>query len=126
MPQLMENTFLKSDLVDTIHFLENLSIKEPLDKQRFFRSLQTAMPSFPDVVCTRKLLPLIAAALSYGGAPAIALGSLLKVPHCHSLFQQRCRVSAAPLPHPPGHPSLIHEVLQKPSLSRGHLSLCPC
>ena len=45
MPQLMENTFLKSDLVDTIHFLENLSIKEPLDKQRFFRSLQTAMPS---------------------------------------------------------------------------------
>lgn len=75
----MENSFLKSDLVDTMHFLENLSIKDPLEKQRFFRALQTSMPSFPEVVCTRKLLPLISAALSYGGAPATALGSLLKV-----------------------------------------------
>lgn len=74
----MENEFLKSELVDTMHFLENLSIKEPNDKQRFFRALQTSMPSFPDVVCTRKLLPLISAALAYGGAPAIALGCLLK------------------------------------------------
>eukprot|EP00892_Ulva_mutabilis_P012798 jgi/Ulvmu1/9891/UM057_0047.1 len=77
--KLMENSFLESDLVDTMHFLENLSIKEPLEKQRFFRTLQTAMPAFPEVVCTRKLLPLISAALSYGGAPAIALGCLLKI-----------------------------------------------
>ena len=77
--QLLENPFLKNDLVDTMNFLEDLSIKEPSEKNKFFRSLPGLIPSFPDVVCTRKLLPLIASALSYGGAPALALGCLLQV-----------------------------------------------
>lgn len=77
--QLLENTFLKNDLVDTMNFLEDLSIKDPSEKNKFFRSLPSLMPSFPEVVCTRKLLPLISSALSYGGAPALALGCLLQV-----------------------------------------------
>lgn len=77
--QLLENPFLKNDLVDTMNFLEDLSIKDPSEKNRFFRGLPALMPAFPDVVCTRKLLPLIASALSYGGAPALALGCLLQV-----------------------------------------------
>ena len=77
--QLADSDFLKNDLIDAVHFLENLSIREPLDKTKFFRALPKTIPLFPTVLCTRKLLPLIAEALEFGGAPAMALGCLLQV-----------------------------------------------
>jgi SCY1-like protein 1 len=76
--QLSESEFLKNDVIDAVHFLENLSLREPLEKAKFFRGLPKQLPAFPAVVCTRKLLPLIASALEFGGAPAMALGCLLQ------------------------------------------------
>lgn len=76
--QLSDSEFLKNDLIDAVHFLENLSLREPLEKTRFFRNLPKLIPTLPAVVCTRKLLPLVAAALEYGGAPATALACLLQ------------------------------------------------
>lgn len=79
MLQLADCEFLKNDLIDVVHFLENLSIREPLEKDKFFRNLPKSIPLFPQLICTRKLLPLIASALEYGGAPAMAVGCLLQV-----------------------------------------------
>lgn len=73
-----------------MNFLEDLSIKDPGEKNKFFRNLPNLIPSFPEVVCTRKLLPLISSALSYGGAPAIALGCLLQVLSPTSRLQNCC------------------------------------
>ena len=77
--QLSDSEFLKNDLIDTVHTLENLGLREPLEKTKFFRNLPKVLPTFPPAICTRKLLPLTSAALEYGGAPALALGSLLQI-----------------------------------------------
>ena len=80
--QLADAEFLKNDVIDTVHFLENLSLREPLEKARFFRNLPRLLPAFPALVCERKLLPLVAAALEFGGAPATALACLLQARPC--------------------------------------------
>lgn len=77
--QLADSEYLKNDLVDTMHFLESLSIREVMEKDKFFRNLPRLIPDLPVAICTRKLLPLISAALEYGGAPAMAVGCLLQV-----------------------------------------------
>jgi SCY1-like protein 1 len=77
--QLSDSEFLKNDLIDTVHTLENLGLREPLEKTKFFRNLPKLLPQIPPSICTRKLLPLISAALEFGGAPALALGSLLQI-----------------------------------------------
>jgi SCY1-like protein 1 len=89
--QLLDNDFLQNELVDTMHFLEDLSIKDPSEKNKFFRQLPNRIPHLPNVVCTRKLLPLISSALSYGGAPALALGCLLQVCPCSHAVREASR-----------------------------------
>lgn len=77
--KLSDCEFLKNDLVDVVQFLESLSIREVMEKDKFFRNLPKHIPLFPPAICTRKLLPLLCSALEYGGAPAMALGCLLQV-----------------------------------------------
>jgi hypothetical protein len=72
--KLAESSVLKNKLVDTIAFLENLAVKDSIDKDNFFKRLPGTLPSLPVPVAQRKLLPMIAQALEYGGAPAVALG----------------------------------------------------
>ncbi len=50
-----------------------------MEKDMFFKRLPTLLPAIPDPVAQRKLLPLLARALEYGGAPASAVGSLLVI-----------------------------------------------
>ena len=79
--KLAESSVLKNKLVDTIAFLENLAVKDSAEKDLFFKRLPQAIPGLPLPVLRRKLLPMLAQALTFGGAPAVALGSILQVPH---------------------------------------------
>ena len=77
--KLAESSVLKNKLVDTIAFLENLAVKDSAEKDLFFKRLPGAIPGLPLPVLRRKLLPMLAQALTFGGAPAVALGSILQV-----------------------------------------------
>lgn len=45
----------------------------------FFRKLPSLLPSIPKVVAQRKLLPMLAGALEFGGAPPVTLNTLLQI-----------------------------------------------
>lgn len=77
--KLAESSVLKNKLVDTIAFLENLAVKDSSEKDLFFKRLPGAIPDLPLPVLRRKLLPMLAQALTFGGAPAVALGTILQV-----------------------------------------------
>ena len=77
--KLAEAPALKNSLVDTIAFLESLAVKDSAEKDLFFKRLPAAVPALPAPVAQRKLLPMLANALEFGGAPAVALGALLQV-----------------------------------------------
>ncbi|KAL3157198.1 hypothetical protein ABBQ38_001437 [Trebouxia sp. C0009 RCD-2024] len=77
--KLAESSVLKNKLVDTIAFLENLAVKDSSEKDLFFKRLPGAIPDLPLPVLRRKLLPMLAQALTFGGAPAVALGTILQI-----------------------------------------------
>ena len=59
--------------------MENLAVKDSSEKDLFFKRLPQSLPSLPLPVAQYKLLPLLSQALEFGGAPAVALGSILQV-----------------------------------------------
>jgi SCY1-like protein 1 len=77
--KVLEAGVLKSKLGDMMVFLENLALKDAVERDSFFKKLPSMLPSVPVPVAQRKLLPLLAAALEFGGAPPMALGSLLAI-----------------------------------------------
>ncbi|CAK0749386.1 hypothetical protein CVIRNUC_001906 [Coccomyxa viridis] len=77
--KVCESAALKTKLVDTIAFLESLAVKDSNEKDIFFKRLPVTLPSLPLPVVQRKLLPMLASALEYGGAPSLALGALLQI-----------------------------------------------
>lgn len=60
-------------------FLENLAVKDVVEKETFFKRLPLVVPSLPQPVNEQKILPLLASALEFGGAPQTALTTLLKI-----------------------------------------------
>ncbi|KAH7616918.1 putative inactive serine/threonine-protein kinase scy1 [Nannochloris sp. 'desiccata'] len=77
--KVLEAGVLKSKLGDMMVFIENLALKDSVERDSFFKKLPSMLPSVPVPVAQRKLLPLLAAALEFGGAPPMALGSLLAI-----------------------------------------------
>ena len=63
--------------MDTISFLEKLSLKDGADKDQFFRRLNATLDQLPRALVERKVMPLIASGLEFGFAPGAALSSLL-------------------------------------------------
>ncbi len=59
--------------------MENLAVKDSSEKDLFFKRLPQSLPGLPLPVAQYKLLPLLSQALEFGGAPAVALGSILQV-----------------------------------------------
>ncbi len=59
--------------------LTQTSVKDSAEKDAFFKRLPSLLPAIPGPVAVRKLLPLLANALEFGGAPASAVGSLLQI-----------------------------------------------
>lgn len=77
--RVAKSKFLNNQLVDAVNFLENLAVKESTEKDSFFRKLPSILPALPAPVAEQKLLPMLASALEFGGAPAAALSCILQI-----------------------------------------------
>ncbi|KAL9418763.1 hypothetical protein AB3S75_036670 [Citrus x aurantiifolia] len=78
--KLIENSeYFQNKLVDTIHFMEILNLKDSVEKDTFFRKLSNLAEQLPRQIVLKKLLPLLASALEFGSAAAPALTALLKM-----------------------------------------------
>ncbi|KAL6049462.1 Nuclear aminoacylation-dependent tRNA export pathway component [Balamuthia mandrillaris] len=71
--------YFDNNIVRTCRFLENIALKEPTQKDAFFKELPALLDSFPQNLCTKKILPSLLQAINYGYANARALVSLLKI-----------------------------------------------
>eukprot|EP00256_Glycine_max_P059642 XP_014628245.1 N-terminal kinase-like protein isoform X2 [Glycine max] len=93
--KLIENSeYFQNKLVDTIHFMEILSLKDSVEKDTFFRKLPNLAEQLPQQIVLKKLLPLLASALEFGSASAPALTALLKMGS--SLSAEEFRVKVLP------------------------------
>lgn len=78
--KLLENSeYFQNKLVDTIHFMEILNLKDSVEKDTFFRKLPNLAEQLPRQIVLKKLLPLLASGLEFGSAAAPALTALLKM-----------------------------------------------
>ncbi|XP_050210112.1 uncharacterized protein LOC126660590 [Mercurialis annua] len=78
--KLIENSeYFQNKLVDTIHFMEILTLKDSVEKDTFFRKLPNLAEQLPRQIVLKKLLPLLASSLEFGSAAAPALTALLKM-----------------------------------------------
>ncbi|XP_062084201.1 uncharacterized protein LOC133790551 isoform X2 [Humulus lupulus] len=78
--KLLENSeYFQNKLVDTIHFMEILNLKDSVEKDTFFRKLPNLAEQLPRPIVLKKLLPLLASSLEFGSAAAPALTALLKM-----------------------------------------------
>ncbi|GMP69695.1 hypothetical protein CsSME_00028861 [Camellia sinensis var. sinensis] len=78
--KLIENSeYFQNKLVDTIHFMEILNLKDSVEKDTFFRKLPNLAEQLPRQIVLKKLLPLLASALEFGSATAPALPAVLKM-----------------------------------------------
>jgi SCY1-like protein 1 len=60
--------WFKAPLVGVLLFLDQLALKEPKDKQRFFGTLPRLLPSLPESIARYHVLPSLMSALEYGAA----------------------------------------------------------
>ncbi|CAD7699921.1 unnamed protein product [Ostreobium quekettii] len=77
--KVAKSQFVHNQTVDVVNFLENLAVKESVEKDTFFRKLPNMLPSLPAPVAERKVLPMLSSALEYGGAPAVALSCIMQI-----------------------------------------------
>uniref|UniRef100_K7G232 N-terminal kinase-like protein n=1 Tax=Pelodiscus sinensis TaxID=13735 RepID=K7G232_PELSI len=71
--------FMKNSFVETNLFLEEIQIKEPAERQKFFQELSNNLDTFPEDFCRHKILPQLLTAFEFGSAGAIILTPLFKV-----------------------------------------------
>ncbi|CAH8434518.1 unnamed protein product [Schistosoma turkestanicum] len=71
--------FLANDYVDTLLFLEEIELKDSMEKSIFLKNLATQVTSFPDDVCRHKILPHLVNGLRYGSAGIEALLPVLRL-----------------------------------------------
>ncbi|ETE58477.1 N-terminal kinase-like protein, partial [Ophiophagus hannah] len=71
--------FLDNKFVETNLFLEEIQIKEPAERQKFFQELSDNLDNFPEDFCHHKVLPQLLMAFEFGSAGAIILTPLFKV-----------------------------------------------
>ncbi|CAI5797965.1 N-terminal kinase [Podarcis lilfordi] len=71
--------FMDNSFVETNLFLEEIQIKEPAERQKFFQELSANLDSFPEDFCRHKVLPQLLTAFEFGSAGAVILIPLFKV-----------------------------------------------
>ncbi|XP_077183697.1 N-terminal kinase-like protein isoform X3 [Paroedura picta] len=71
--------FMDNHFVETNLFLEEIQIKEPAERQKFFQELSTHLDTFPEDFCRHKVLPQLLTAFEFGNAGAVILTPLFKV-----------------------------------------------
>lgn len=71
--------YFKNDLIDVLLFLEEIQMKDKIDKNKFFNGLTSAIDKFPKLISCHKVLPQLINAFEYGEAGASVLGPLFKI-----------------------------------------------
>ncbi|PZC75500.1 hypothetical protein B5X24_HaOG206041 [Helicoverpa armigera] len=71
--------FFKNDLIDTMLFLEEIQIKDKVEKGKFFSTLSSYLDNFPESVCVHKILPQLLTAFHYGDAGSFVLAPMFKL-----------------------------------------------
>lgn len=71
--------YFNNEFIQASSFLENFALKEPHEKDQFFRKLGDIVATFPDAYCKYKVLPELIKALDFGVAGSKALTPLLKI-----------------------------------------------
>jgi SCY1-like protein 1 len=66
--RLLDADTFKHPVVGLLLFLDELALKEPAEKQRFFKSLPQVLPQVPASIAMYRILPALMAALEYGAA----------------------------------------------------------
>jgi len=80
--ELVGSDYFRHPLVGTMVFLDALALKEPAEKQRFFRSLPALLPRVPDAIAKYRMLPALLHALEYGaagGGGTVVLAPILEI-----------------------------------------------
>lgn len=82
--QLRASEYFRHPLCDCVCFLDELALKEPAEKQKFFRSLPGLLSngSIPDHIAKYRLLPALMQALEFGaagGGGTIVLAPILEI-----------------------------------------------
>jgi hypothetical protein len=52
-----------------------------MPQDSFFKKLPSLLPSIPMLVAQRKLLPMLASAIEYGGAPPVSPSLIFEIPN---------------------------------------------
>lgn len=60
-------------------FLEEIQIKDKVEKGKFFSTLSSYLDNFPEPVCVHKILPQLMTAFHYGDAGSAVLAPMFKV-----------------------------------------------
>ncbi|KAG0018532.1 hypothetical protein BGZ80_007059 [Entomortierella chlamydospora] len=76
---LQAKGFFQNDLIQVVLFLENFSVKEPLERDTFLRKLDLQVDRFPQEFCRYKVLPDLVHALEYGSGGAKVLPPIVKI-----------------------------------------------
>ncbi|KAF9203815.1 hypothetical protein BGZ49_006016 [Haplosporangium sp. Z 27] len=76
---LQAKGFFQNDLIQVVLFLENFSVKEPLQRDTFLRKLDLQVDRFPQEFCRYKVLPDLVHALEYGSGGAKVLSPIVKI-----------------------------------------------
>ncbi|XP_059154679.1 N-terminal kinase-like protein [Physella acuta] len=71
--------FMHNTFVDSMLFLEEIQIKDQLEKNSFFASLTPSLDSFPSLFCRNKILPQLLNAFEYGNAGSSILAPMFKI-----------------------------------------------
>ncbi|XP_059053427.1 N-terminal kinase-like protein [Achroia grisella] len=71
--------YFKNDLIDTMLFLEEIQIKDKIEKGKFFSTLSSFLDNFPEAVCVHKILPQLLTAFHYGDAGSAVLAPMFKL-----------------------------------------------
>ncbi|GJP35473.1 hypothetical protein CLOM_g19990 [Closterium sp. NIES-68] len=78
--KLIDNSeFFQNKLVETVQFMEVLSLKDSVEKDGFFRRLPALCDQLSRPILLKKILPQLSSALEFGSAPAPALTVVLKL-----------------------------------------------
>ncbi|CAG2167246.1 unnamed protein product [Oppiella nova] len=73
------NGFFKNNFIDSMLFLEEIQIKDTIEKNRFFTNLDNHLDSFPKDICKNKILPQLVTAFEFSAVGSAILGPLFKI-----------------------------------------------
>jgi len=76
---ILESEFFNDNYVETCLFLEEIALKDPAEKEKYFRKLEQHLDSFPASCIKYKILPHLVNALDLGTASSRVLAPLLKI-----------------------------------------------